>query len=115
MLSKMFKKYVKKNWNVNINVKEEWKIKELSEYIVMQSEHCTKEDAYSKWIGSETLHLPFWTCYDIINCFPMKFNLNLDVNTQKEIVTLNDLLSIMYSRLTKWQKIKIYIWNMITI
>lgn len=115
MLSKMFKKYVEKNWDIKIEIDENWKIKQLSEYVVMQSEGCTKEDAYSKWIGNDTLHLPFWVCYDIVNNFPMKFNITLNNKTQKEIVTVKDLLNCIMNRLSKWQRIKVKLWNFITI
>jgi len=68
-LLKKLKKYVKREWKVNIDIDENEKIIQLAEKIVMKSENCDREEAYSKWILREDLHLPGWTAVYIIQEF----------------------------------------------
>lgn len=66
---KKLKKYVKKEWRVNIDIDENERIIQLAEKIVMKSENCDKDEAYNKWILRPDLHLPGWVSVYIIQEF----------------------------------------------
>jgi len=68
-LLKKLKKYVKREWKVNIDIDENEKIIQLAEKVVMISENCSKKEAYQKWILREDLHLPGWVSVYIIQEF----------------------------------------------
>lgn len=69
MSEKKLKKYVKKEWEVNIDIHPQETLKSLAEKIVTKREGCTVEEAWEKTI--EGTKLPFW----VILGFVMDFNL----------------------------------------
>lgn len=71
---KQLKKFVKKEWDIEIDIKPEDTLISIAERIVIRSENCSIQDAYKKWIIKENMHLPGWICFIIAEYFSLDHN-----------------------------------------
>lgn len=84
-LLKKLKKFIKKEWKIkNIDIRLDDTIINVAERIVMKSENCNLQEAYSKWIISNKLHLPGWVAMYIVDEFTEIDNVNQN-NTIREL------------------------------
>lgn len=86
------KKVIKKNWGVRYRtIDKDTPLIVLSEKIAMDSEKCTREEAYQMYIDNPSLHLPGLISFYIID--EMGFNpKNVNASmTLSEIFTLENL------------------------
>ena len=89
---KQLKKIIKKHWGVKYRtLDKDTPLITLAEQIAMDSESCTREEAYQMYIDNPSLHLPGLISFYIIDemGFTSK-NINAGM-TLNEIFTLQEL------------------------
>ena len=82
---KKIKKFIKKQWKIEVDIKLSDTLINLSERIAIKMENCSLQDAYKKWIISPKLHLPGWICVCLVSEFIDNLSLINQNNTVKEM------------------------------
>lgn len=94
---KKFKKFVKKEWDIDIEAELQETLLQIAEKIVMTVENCDKKAAYNMYVGTSLFHYPGWVAIDLVECY------YIDIKKLKGNNTLQDLFD-EYNKLSIFHK-----------